>query len=126
MGTRFLATVEAPATPNHKRAIVEAGPEATLRSDRFDLLWEDEPWPGVSARVVRNRFAEFVVSADDELFSGSRNALRVEMAQAVAVDDADRRPLLAGMGSSRIDSVLSLAAVFEQVVGDANASGGVA
>jgi nitronate monooxygenase/enoyl-[acyl-carrier protein] reductase II len=46
MGTRFLATTESPASPNHKRAIIEAGPEGTLTSDRFDLLLGERPLAG--------------------------------------------------------------------------------
>lgn len=52
VGTRFLATPEAPASPTHKQAILTAsGPDATVASGIFDILWEGE-WPGVQVRAL--------------------------------------------------------------------------
>jgi hypothetical protein len=37
------------------------------------------------------------------------------MAQAISTDDPQRRPLLAGMGSSRIDAILPVAEVVKRI-----------
>ena len=121
MGTRFLATDEAPASANHKRAIIDAGPESTVASDRFDLLWEEKRWPGVRVRALKNRLAHFLTIADDAHFAASLEALRGAMAQAIDVDDAERRPLLAGMGASRIDTILPARQVVDAVIGETEA-----
>ena len=122
MGTRFLATDEAPASPNHKRAILDAGPDSTVASGRFDLLWEDNRWPGVRVRTLKNRLAHFLATADDAHFAASLEALRAEIAQAIDVDDPERRPLLAGMGASRIDTILPVHKVVEGMIAEAKTS----
>lgn len=122
MGTRFLATDEAPASPNHKQAIVEAGPDSTIATDRFDLLWEDSRWPGVRVRALRNRLADYLATADEGAFLASLDALRVDMAEAIRLDDPERRPLLAGMGASRIDAVLPVRDVVRGIVDLAGSS----
>jgi nitronate monooxygenase len=66
MGTRFLATPEAPAPPAHKRAIVQSAPGDTVASDLFDILWGDN-WPGVRARAIRNAFVERWLGRENEL-----------------------------------------------------------
>jgi hypothetical protein len=43
------------------------------------------------------------------------------MAQAIDVDDAERRPLLAGMGASRIDTILPARQVVDAVIGETEA-----
>lgn len=119
MGTRFLASAEAPASANHKRAIVEAGHDATVASGRFDLLWEDTRWPGVRVRALRNRLARFLATANDARFAASLETLRAAMAHAIDVDDPEERPLLAGMGASRIDSILPVGEVVNGMVAEA-------
>src|SRR5919197_324371 len=54
MGTRFLATPEAPIHPAYKQAIVDAAPGATVASPIFDIIWGEE-WPGVHARGLPNQ-----------------------------------------------------------------------
>jgi len=117
MGTRFLPTAEAPASPNHKRAIVEAGPDSTVASDRFDLLWEgNSQWPGVRVRALNNRLARFVVSGDEARFEASVESLRAAMARAVDGDDPEQELLMAGMGASRITAILPVNDVVQGIV----------
>jgi enoyl-[acyl-carrier protein] reductase II len=75
MGTRFVATAEARAHPDYKRALVEARPEATM------LIKRSIGQPG---RVLRSRHAEAIVAAEEAggdllpLIAGERNARGVE------------------------------------------------
>jgi nitronate monooxygenase len=66
MGTRFLATPEAPIHPAYKQAIVDATPRATVASPIFDIIWGEE-WPGVQARGLQNRLTATWVGREDEL-----------------------------------------------------------
>ncbi|MGE0621276.1 MAG: NAD(P)H-dependent flavin oxidoreductase [Pseudomonadales bacterium] len=42
-GTRFVASDESFAHDEYKRALIEAGPDATVRSELFDIGWEHAP-----------------------------------------------------------------------------------
>lgn len=53
LGTRFLATPEAAASPAYKQRIVAARAEDTLHTTLFDVGWPDAPH-----RVLRNRAVE--------------------------------------------------------------------
>jgi NAD(P)H-dependent flavin oxidoreductase YrpB (nitropropane dioxygenase family) len=75
MGTRFLATPEAPATASHKRVLLDAAPESTVRSAIFDTLWGDV-WPGVQARALRNRLATRWLGREQELLAARESSLR--------------------------------------------------
>src|SRR5436189_237757 len=57
LGTRFLATPEAPIHPNYKQAIVDSDGTDTVLTDIPDMIQERE-WPGATNRVVRNRLIE--------------------------------------------------------------------
>lgn len=119
MGTRFLATVESPATTGHKRAILAAGPGPTIASDRFDVLWGDERWPGVQGRALKNALTDQVMALSDSEFNSAAVRLQEIVRKALDEDDPDARILLAGMGASRIRTLLPAARVVEDVVRDA-------
>src|SRR5256886_9313767 len=55
LGTRFLATNEAPFPDGYKRAIVESDGHDTLISEIPDIV-SGQVWPGAYARVRRNAF----------------------------------------------------------------------
>jgi NAD(P)H-dependent flavin oxidoreductase YrpB (nitropropane dioxygenase family) len=57
LGTRFLATDEAPIHPNYKRAIVEADDTATIFSEVPDIA-RQMAWPGAVGRAIRNPLIE--------------------------------------------------------------------
>jgi enoyl-[acyl-carrier protein] reductase II len=57
LGTRFLATPEAPVPPGYKQAIVESDGHDTLLTEIPDLA-SGRVWPGAMSRVRRNRFVE--------------------------------------------------------------------
>jgi nitronate monooxygenase len=51
LGTRLLATPESGAHPDYKRAIVAAGPDDTVLTDAFRVMW---PTEDTDARVLRS------------------------------------------------------------------------
>ena len=57
LGTRFLATNEAPLPDGYKRAIVESDGHDTLITEIPDIV-SGTVWPGAYARVRRNGFIE--------------------------------------------------------------------
>jgi NAD(P)H-dependent flavin oxidoreductase YrpB (nitropropane dioxygenase family) len=57
LGTRFLATDEAPIHPNYKQAIVEADDTATIFSEVPDIA-RQMVWPGAVGRAIRNPLIE--------------------------------------------------------------------
>lgn len=118
MGTRFLATSEAPISPNFKQAILAAsGPNATAASEIFDILWED-PWPGVKVRAIKNKFLNRWLGHEDELKT-QLPAVNARVQKAEDDDDAEERGLLAGMGASRIHDIKPAGQVVTDIVAEA-------
>ena len=66
LGTRFLATDEAPVHPNYKQAIVDADDTATIFSEVPDIA-RQRPWPGAIGRALRNPLIESWHGREDEL-----------------------------------------------------------
>ncbi|HEX5692119.1 MAG TPA: nitronate monooxygenase, partial [Roseiflexaceae bacterium] len=117
MGTRFLATHEAPIQSNYKQAIVESEPGDTVANDLFDILWGDE-WPGVQTRAIRNAFVERWLGREDELRT-SIEAIRGQRTRDNADDDRAEMPLLAGASAGRIREVKPAGQVVRDTVGEA-------
>jgi nitronate monooxygenase/enoyl-[acyl-carrier protein] reductase II len=119
MGTRFLATPEAPATPRHKQAILDAAPGTTVAGGVPDLLW-GEVWPGVQTRAIRNRLIDRWHGREDQLRANWETEA-ARLARAEAADDSEESLLLAGMGSARIHALLPAGDVVRNVVAEAEA-----
>jgi enoyl-[acyl-carrier protein] reductase II len=118
MGTRFLATVEAPISNSYKRAILAAsGPDATVATGMFDLLW-GRPWPGVTVRALRNRFTERWISREDEVIA-RRGAIQAAEEQAYNAEDSEEYGMLAGAGASRISDLPPAGEVVRAIVAEA-------
>lgn len=124
MGTRFLATPEAPVSKEHKAAILAARDGDTVASKMWDLLWGQE-WPGVQVRALRNSFTDRWAGRENELVM-SLDLARAELKRAYEVSDYDRIHLLAGEGSSRISSIVPAAEVVRTIVEEAEAALGLA
>ena len=105
MGTRFIATVESPASASHKQAIVAAGSGATVRTPVWDRIW-GRAWPGVEVRVLRNAVTDRWIARAAEI-EAHREAIAQDLAAAQLRDDPNEMDLLAGEGAGRISSVLS-------------------
>ena len=103
LGTRFLATPEAPARPVHKAAILRATAGDMVASEMFDILWGSH-WPGVRARAIRNQLTDRWAGREEAL-RADRDAVIEALHQAEAVDDPQEMVLLAGEGAARITEI---------------------
>lgn len=117
MGTRFLATPEAPIPAAHKQAIVAAAPGGTVASGIFDLIWGEE-WPGVRARALCNSLTARWLGRDDELRAVRAEALEA-LQQAEAANNADEMVLLAGVGAALIRELRPAGEVVTDVAAEA-------
>ncbi len=119
MGTRFLATPEAPIAAVHKQAILDAAPGATVASELFDIIWGDA-WPGVRVRALRNGLTARWLGREDEL-RAARDAALAEMQRAETAGDADGMALLAGEGAGLIEALRPAGEVVRETVEEAAA-----
>lgn len=121
MGTRFLATVEASTTTTHRQAILDAGPEGTVSSTLFDLIWTGSPWPGTEVRGLRNRLAARWAGREAELTGDVLAEVQARFGVAYDADDPQERTLLGGMGASRIDDLPPAGEIVRRTVAEAEA-----
>ena len=118
LGTRFLATPEAPIHENFKQAIVKSDGHDTVATEIPDIA-SGHVWPGALARTQRNAFIA--------RWAGQEWALRqnrAEVAKAVAdarkAGDVDNTPLLFGQDAGLIDSVRPAAEIVEAIIAEAD------
>lgn len=117
LGTRFLATPEAPVSAAWKRAIVAAGPGDTVHTGAFDRLW-GQPWPGGRIRAVRNRFTDEWDGREDAL-AARLGEVRPAVWRAERADDADLIALQAGSGSGAIRDIRPAGELVGAIVAEA-------
>ena len=120
LGTRFLATNEAPFPDGYKRAIVESDGHDTLISEIPDIV-SGQVWPGAYARVRRNAFMKEWMGREGELRRRWREVLPLVQA-ARAAGDADRGTLLMGEDAGLIDAIEPAGALVERLAADAEAA----
>jgi NAD(P)H-dependent flavin oxidoreductase YrpB (nitropropane dioxygenase family) len=117
LGTRFLATNEAPFPDGYKRAIVESDGHDTLISEIPDIV-SGQVWPGAYARVRRNGFIKEWLGREGELRRRWREVLP-QVQAARAAGDADRGTLLMGEDAGLIDSIEPAGALLERLAAEA-------
>src|SRR5574342_670126 len=117
LGTRFMATPEAPIHPNYKQAIVKSDGHDTVLTEIPDLATQ-RVWPGAMSRAQRNKFIE--------RWSGREWALRQdaaavgkEVAAARAAGDIDNASLSFGQDAGLIDSIKSVREVVQEIIKEA-------
>jgi NAD(P)H-dependent flavin oxidoreductase YrpB (nitropropane dioxygenase family) len=117
LGTRFMATPEAPIHPNFKQAIVNSDGHDTVLTEIPDLA-SQRVWPGAMSRAQRNSFIE--------RWSGREWALRQnasdvgkQVATARAAGDVDNASLSFGQDAGLIDSVKTVREVVQDIVAEA-------
>jgi NAD(P)H-dependent flavin oxidoreductase YrpB (nitropropane dioxygenase family) len=120
MGTRFLASVEAPVAEQHKAMVLAARDGATVASKMWDILFNTQ-WPGVAVRALQNDFTLRWAGREGELVR-SLPSVRAEFDVALAQADHTRIAVMAGEGSARIQSVLPAAEIVRTIVADAEAA----
>ena len=117
LGTRFLATTEAPLPDGWKRAIVASDGHDTLLTEIPDIL-NGQVWPGAYARVRRNAFIEEWLGREGEL---RRRRLEVlpGVQAARASGDAERGSLQMGQDAGLIDAIEPAGALVARLAADA-------
>jgi NAD(P)H-dependent flavin oxidoreductase YrpB (nitropropane dioxygenase family) len=117
LGTRLMATPEAPIHPNFKEAIVKSDGHDTVLTEIPDLA-SQRVWPGAMSRAQRNKFIE--------RWSGREWALRQnakeigkQVAAARAAGDVENASLSFGQDAGLIDSIKSVREVVEGLVSQA-------
>ena len=119
LGTRFLATDEAPFPDGYKRAIVASDGHDTLISEIPDVA-AGQVWPGAYARVLRNEFIEEWIGREGEL-RRNLGKVRQSLQAARAAGDAQRGTLLMGQDAGLIDSIEPAGALVERLAAEAEA-----
>jgi NAD(P)H-dependent flavin oxidoreductase YrpB (nitropropane dioxygenase family) len=105
MGTRFLATEEAPWPPSFKQAIVASDGHDTQLTEIPDIA-KATVWPGAFDRARRNRLIEEWAGRENEL-RRNRSRVAAAMARAAKEDDASYGELNFGQAAGLIESVES-------------------
>jgi NAD(P)H-dependent flavin oxidoreductase YrpB (nitropropane dioxygenase family) len=116
LGTRFLATDEAPVGAAYKDAIVASSGSDTIVTTVADTL-SGRDWPGAWARLRRTRFVEEWLGREPEL-RRRRQAAWEEVEEADA-SDADDGLMWIGQSAGLIDSIVPAADVVRQTTADA-------
>jgi NAD(P)H-dependent flavin oxidoreductase YrpB (nitropropane dioxygenase family) len=119
LGTRFMATPEAPIHANYKTAIVKSDGHDTVLTEIPDLA-SQRVWPGAMSRAQRNKFIEHWSGREWALRQNAREIGR-EVAAARAAGDVENAPLSFGQDAGLIDSVKSVRQVVEDIVTEAQA-----
>jgi enoyl-[acyl-carrier protein] reductase II len=117
VGTRFLATPEAPVAPYVKNAIVDAKSESIVLTDVPDRVWEVR-WEGATTRVLLNRLVRELQAQPGDLGS-ERETIAAEIEAAYDRQDADYVPLYMGQGAGAITEILPVAEIVRRMVADA-------
>jgi NAD(P)H-dependent flavin oxidoreductase YrpB (nitropropane dioxygenase family) len=117
LGTRLMATAEAPIHSNFKEAIVRSDGHDTVLTEIPDLA-SQRVWPGAMSRAQRNKFIE--------RWSGREWALRQnasevgkQVAAARAAGDVDNASLSFGQDAGLIDSIKDVNEVVQSIVSEA-------
>jgi NAD(P)H-dependent flavin oxidoreductase YrpB (nitropropane dioxygenase family) len=117
LGTRFLATQEAPIHANLKQAIVQSNGHDTVLTEIPDIA-AGQVWPGAMARTLRNRFVEQWAGREWALRQQAGTAGEAARVARLA-GDVDNAPILMGQDAGLIDAVLPAAEVIQRMVAQA-------
>jgi NAD(P)H-dependent flavin oxidoreductase YrpB (nitropropane dioxygenase family) len=117
VGTRFMATPEAPIHANFKQAIVRSDGHDTILTEIPDIA-SGRVWPGAMARAQRNKFIERWAGREWALRQHVREAGQAAL-EARRSGDVDNAPLLFGQDAGLIDSVRSAGEIIESMVSEA-------
>ncbi len=117
LGTRFLATPEAPVPPSYKQAILTSDGHDTLLTEIADIAY-GLVWPGAMSRVVRNRFIERWVGREWEVRQ-RRHEIARQLRSARERDDADESNLQMGQTAGLITKITPAAQIVNEIIADA-------
>jgi NAD(P)H-dependent flavin oxidoreductase YrpB (nitropropane dioxygenase family) len=117
LGTRFMATPEAPIHANFKQAIVASDGHDTVLTEIPDLA-SQRVWPGAMSRAQRNRFIERWAGREWALRQNAGEVAR-QLAVARSVGDVDNASLSFGQDAGLIDSIKGVRDVVQDIVAEA-------
>jgi NAD(P)H-dependent flavin oxidoreductase YrpB (nitropropane dioxygenase family) len=117
LGTRFMATAEAPIHANFKRAIVNSDGHDTILTEIPDLA-SQRVWPGAMSRAQRNRFIERWAGREWAIRQDA-SEIGKQTAAARAAGDIDNAPLSFGQDAGLIGSIKSVKEVIDDIVAEA-------
>jgi enoyl-[acyl-carrier protein] reductase II len=117
LGTRFLATPEAPIPQSHKQAILDHDGHDTFLSEIPDLI-SGRAWPGAMTRTTRNRLMERWIGREWEVRQ-HRTAIQKGMADARAQGDTEEFHLAMGQTAGLIDDIAPAAGIVERIAREA-------
>jgi NAD(P)H-dependent flavin oxidoreductase YrpB (nitropropane dioxygenase family) len=117
LGTRFMATPEAPIHANFKQAIVKSDGHDTVLTEIPDIATQ-RVWPGALSRAQRNQFIERWSGREWALRQNAREIGKQVLA-ARAAGDVDNASLSFGQDAGLIDSIKSVRAVIQDIVREA-------
>jgi NAD(P)H-dependent flavin oxidoreductase YrpB (nitropropane dioxygenase family) len=117
LGTRFMATPEAPIHPNFKQAIVKSDGHDTVLTEIPDIATQ-RVWPGAMSRAKRNSFIERWSGREWALRQNAREVGKQALA-ARAAGDIDNASLSFGQDAGLIDSIKSVKDVINDIVTEA-------
>ena len=120
LGTRFLATVEAPIPDAVKQVIVASDGHDTDLTEIPDIA-SGLVWPGAFARTWRNGFLREWAGREWELRQRQPEVAAVIAAAREAID-VDRMPILFGQDAGLIAAIEPVAELIERIVRDARDS----
>jgi NAD(P)H-dependent flavin oxidoreductase YrpB (nitropropane dioxygenase family) len=119
LGTRFLATPEAPLPDAYKEAICGSNGHDTLLTELPDVI-AGQVWPGAYARVLRTPFVQEWLGREGDVRQ-RRAELLQRVARAREQGDVANGSLLIGQDAGLIDSVEPAAEVVSRMVREAEA-----
>jgi NAD(P)H-dependent flavin oxidoreductase YrpB (nitropropane dioxygenase family) len=117
LGTRFMATPEAPIHANFKQAIVKSDGHDTVLTEIPDIATQ-RVWPGAMSRAQRNQFIERWSGREWALRQNAREVGKQALA-ARAAGDVDNASLSFGQDAGLIDSIKSVREVVQDIVREA-------
>jgi NAD(P)H-dependent flavin oxidoreductase YrpB (nitropropane dioxygenase family) len=117
LGTRFMATPEAPIHANFKQAIVNSDGHDTVLTEIPDLA-SQRVWPGAMSRAQRNKFIARWSGREWALRQNAR-AIGQQVAAARAAGDIDHASLSFGQDAGLISSIKSVREIVQDTVAEA-------
>ena len=119
LGTRFLATEEAPIHKNYKEAIVKSTGNDTILTHIPDLI-SGTTWPGGgSARALQNDFIKYWSEREDLIHQNAKEINKASL-RARKEGSIDKTSLLIGQNAGLIDSIMTANDVIVKMVEQAD------
>jgi NAD(P)H-dependent flavin oxidoreductase YrpB (nitropropane dioxygenase family) len=119
LGTRFLATPEAPLPETYKQAICGSDGHDTLLTELPDVI-AGQVWPGAYARVLRTPFVQEWLGREDAVRRHRRELLQ-RIQRARQEGDVANGSLLIGQDSGLIERIEPAGAIVARIVREAEA-----